>query len=120
MLGTTTDGLYRGPHITLSRDQIPARGQKLGGFDTASFVNFLGRAVAAIGEHLSPHDIAVAFYHGMCAPKFMSFVRVKGCVNAAEHHIGAAFACQFANFISPERVGSVDANTDNIASLNAG
>ena len=76
--------------------------------------------MAAIGEHFGPHHITVAFYHGMGSAKFVSFVRVKGCVNAAEHHIGAAFACQFADFVSPEGIGGMDANTHNISSLNTG
>src|ERR1700693_3634098 len=56
----------------------------------------------------------------MGSAKFMSFVRVKSCVNAAEYHIGAALACQLADFISTEGVGGVDADANNISSLNAG
>ena len=92
MLGTTTDGLYRGPHVTFSRNQVPTRRQKVGGFDASSFVNLLRNAAAAIGEHFGPDDIAITFYHGMRAPKFMSLTWIKGGMNAAEHHIGAAFA----------------------------
>src|SRR5205823_11252924 len=78
------------------------------GVQTCALPIFLGRAVAAISEHLGPYDIAVTFHHGMGCAKFMSFVGIKGGVNATEDHVGAAFACQFADFISAERVGSME------------
>ena len=56
----------------------------------------------------------------MCTAKFMSFVWIKGCVNATEYHTGAAFARQSADFVSPERIGGVDANTNHISGLNTG
>ena len=39
-------------------------------------------------------------------------------MNAAEHHIGAAFASHFSNFVSPQRIGGVYADADDIPGLN--
>src|SRR4029077_8316543 len=46
------------------------------------------------------------------------FGGVKTGVNAAEHNVGAAFASDFPNFVTAPRIGGVDADTDNIPSLN--
>src|SRR6476469_6037629 len=74
---TTSYRIERSLHIPFSGNQVPARRQEFGGFDAASFVNFLGRAVPTIAQHFSPHDIAITFYHGMGSAKLMRFVGVK-------------------------------------------
>jgi hypothetical protein len=75
--------------------------------------------VAAISEHLCPNDIAITLYYGMGCAEFMGLVGIQGSVNATEDDIGAAFACQFADLVSPERIGGVDANANDISSLNS-
>ncbi len=54
----------------------------------------------------------------MSAAQFVGFVGVEGGVNASKHHVGAALAGQFPDFVAAERVGGVDADADNIAGLN--
>src|SRR5574340_406848 len=41
MLRTAADGLHRGPHVTLARHQVPARGQKTAALDAAAMIERL-------------------------------------------------------------------------------
>ena len=46
MFGATAHRLHGGPHVTIARSEIPARGQKLLSRNASAVVNRLGRAVA--------------------------------------------------------------------------
>src|SRR5579872_1908232 len=118
MLGTAPHRLYRSPHVALARHQVPARGQKLRGLDAAPFVDRLWNTIAAIGQDSGPHYVPVAFDHSVRAAEFMGFRRVQGGVNAAEYDVSAAFPGYFSDFVTPQRVGGMDSDTDNIARLN--
>jgi hypothetical protein len=54
----------------------------------------------------------------MSASQFVGLIGVEGGVDASKHHVGAALAGQFPDFVAAERVGGVDADADNIAGLN--
>jgi hypothetical protein len=66
-----------------------------------------------------PDDISIPLYDRMCAAKLLCFVGVEGCVNSSEHHIRAPSACNCPKLVAAESIGCVDADADNIASLNA-
>jgi hypothetical protein len=106
-------------HVALPRHQVPPRRQELRGFDAAALVHCLWSLARAIRQHLCPHDISVSFNHGVGAAKLMRFVWVEGCVNASEHHLGAAVARHSANFVASERIRRVDTDADDIARLDA-
>jgi hypothetical protein len=54
----------------------------------------------------------------MCATQLMRLVRVEGCVNSPEHHVGAASARYLPNLVTAESICRVDADADDIAGLN--
>ena len=118
MLGTAPNRLHRGPHIALARHQVPARGQERVGFNAAAFVDRQRRSVGAIRQCPGPDHISIALDYRMSASQFVGLIGVEGGVNSSEHHVGAAFAGQFPDFVAAERVGGVDADADNIAGLN--
>ena len=60
MLRASAHGLHRCPHIAVARDKVPPRGHEAIPIDASALVQRLRRALAAIGYHLRPHEIAVA------------------------------------------------------------
>jgi hypothetical protein len=56
----------------------------------------------------------------MSAAQLVRFVRVQGCVNSPKHNKSAAISRHLADFVPAQSIRGVDANTDNIAGLNAG
>lgn len=55
----------------------------------------------------------------MGAAQFDGFLGVEAGVNAAEHHVGSARTGYLPEFVSPQSIGGVNANTDHVARLNA-
>ena len=118
MLGAAPNRLHRGPHVALARHQVPAGGQERVGFNAAAFVDRQRRSLGAIRQYPGPDHISIALDYRVSATQFVGFVGIEGGVNASEHHVGAALAGHFPDFVAAERVGGVDADADNIAGLN--
>src|SRR5258708_32827996 len=100
MLGASTHGLDRSPHVAFSRHQIPARGQERVSFNPAAFINRQRSSTAAIRQYPRPSDISIALYHGMSATEFMGFVGVEGGVNSSKNYIRASIACHLPNLLA--------------------
>ena len=54
----------------------------------------------------------------MCTTKLVRFGWVEGRVNASEHHVRATIASHFPNLVTTKCIRRVDADADNISSLN--
>ena len=120
MLGAAPDGLHRRPHVAARPQQIPSGGEKLLRWNAAGIIDFLWGPLGAIGQHGAPHDVAVAFDHGMGAAELLRLFRIERGVNAAEDHPGAALAAEAAQIIAAAGIAGVDADTDDIPRLQAG
>ena len=118
MLRATTNGLYGGPHVALARDQVPARMQKLRGFDPASFVDRLESAMGTVREHLRPHYISVAFDNCVGTTQFLRFKGIESRVDASENHVCATITSDSPNLVPTKCIRGVDAYPDNISGLN--
>src|SRR4030095_6924856 len=103
--------------VALPRYQFPTCRQELRSLDAATLVDILRSQTRAIQQYLCPDDVSVPSDNRVRATKFMRFVWIEGRVNAAEHHAGASFARHFSNLVAPERIRRVDADADDIATL---
>src|ERR1022692_2107101 len=112
MFGAAANGLYRGPHVTLAGNQVPARRGEVLGIDAAAFVNLLWRAGHTVSEHVRPGNVAVALYHCVGAAEFEGFLRVESGVNAAINDVGSASASIATDFVAAQRVAGVDPDAD--------
>src|SRR5215472_568292 len=119
MFGASADGLHRSPHVAIARNQVPARLNKIAGFDLTAAVERLRSPGATIPQHLCPDNVSIAFHDGMGAAKFPRFFGKKSGVNSAENHISATLSRQLSNFVSAQRVRRMNANADGISRLNA-
>src|SRR5580692_1104877 len=118
MLGATANRLYRGPHIAVAGNQIPAGGDEIAGFDLSSDVDGLGHALAAIGKRPPPRDVAVTLDHRVRAAEFERFVGIKSGVNSAKDYKCAPAARHLANLVTAQRVRGMNTNPDRISRVN--
>ena len=95
MLRTTADGLHGSPHVFVARSQVPARRQELVAGDSATVIDSLSGSGEQIRDHFPPDHIPVALHDGVGAAKFHGFIGIQGGVDAAIHHVSAAFASDF-------------------------
>src|SRR5260370_23773360 len=119
MLGATTHRLHRCPHVTIARNQVPAGLHKIASLDLATGVDRFWNTFAAIRQRLRPNKVSVAFYDGMGAAEFSRFFGIKGCMNSAKNHIRAPLSRQLPDFVTPQCVCSMNANSDGIPRLNS-
>jgi hypothetical protein len=115
MLGAAANRLDRRPHVLAGRNQRPAGRLEVAAFDFAAVVHRARRLLRAIGNHLRPHQIAVAFDDRVRAAERGSFLGVQRRVNAAKDDIGAAGARDLTDFVSLHGVAGMNANADHIA-----
>src|SRR5438874_2096067 len=104
MFWAAAHGLHRGPHVTFSRQQIPAGGQEIGSFNPPTFINRQRSPAAAIPQDLWPYHVSVTLDHRMRAAQFMGFVRVEGCMNSTEDHIRTPITGHLSNFVPAESI----------------
>src|SRR4029079_2195068 len=72
----------------------------------------------AIGQHLRPCDVAVAFHHRVRAAALEGFLRIESGVDAAEDHEGSAFPHHAAESVSAQRISGMNPDSDDVARLN--
>src|SRR6185437_12328353 len=118
MLGATTDGLHRSPHVAFAGHEVPTSGQEFISFDAPTFINGQGLSVAAIRQYFRPHYITVSLDYGVSAAEFVCFTGIECGVNASEDDIGATLAGQFADLVTAQGVRSMDTDADYVAGTN--
>ena len=109
VLGTPSDGLDRGPHISIGWQQIPAGRFESSSFNPACFIDMLWLALPAIFQHAGPNDIAITFDHSVRASELVRFLRIESCVYAAKDYPRAAASRQLANFIAAQYIPGMNA-----------
>src|SRR5690349_641756 len=117
MFRAAANGLDGRPHITIGGKQIPARRAETVGTHPAAVVQGLRLAAGAVGKYLGPDQVAIALHHGVRLPELLRFIRVKTRMNAAEDDECSAGTRQPANLKSAQRIGSVDADPNDVARL---
>jgi hypothetical protein len=118
MLGATAHRLHRGPHVAVARNQIPACGDEIAGFDLASDVDRLRNSLAAIGQNSCPRQVTVAFHHRMRPTQIKRLLGIERRVNSAEDYIRPPAARHLANLVTTQRIRGMNANPDRISGLN--
>ncbi len=117
MLRASAYGLYRTPHVSAVRQQIPARRDELFGVHASTLVSWQERALHGMLDHQRPDRIAVAADHAVGAASFMRLVGIQRRVNAAEDHRRAARSHGRTNLIAAQRISRVDADPDDVAGV---
>src|SRR5208337_4949878 len=120
MLGAAADGLHRGPHVTLARHQIPSRRHEVLGFNPATLVQRLEIAIGMISQDHRPGQVAVTFHYSVRAAQIRRFLRIKRGVNSAENNGGSTPASRVADLVSAQSVARVNADANDVASLDVG
>jgi len=119
VLGAPAHGLHRCPHISAARYKIPTRGHKIRCLDMSAGVNGLGNASATILQHGRPDEVTVSLDHRMRPSNAVRLLRIECGVNSAEDDVGTALPCQSPNLISTQRIPRMDADADDISTLDA-
>jgi len=70
------------------------------GFDLTTGIDLLWRAIPAIRQRLCPDNIAIAFYHRVCASKFERLLGIKGGMNPAKNYVCASTAGDLPNLVT--------------------
>ena len=84
VLRAAADGLHRGPHVAIRRQQIPSRGRERITVDPPAGVERLRVPGVAVVEDRRPDEIAVPRDDGVGGAMFAHFVREERGVNAAD------------------------------------
>lgn len=119
MLGTSTDGLHRGPHIFALWKQVPACRKETVRFDSAAFVDPLWGPTLTTSQRLAPGDIAIPLYDRIRRPVLKRLVRIKGRVDSAEDCPGSTLLRQPADLITAQGIAGVDADANHVTGLNS-
>lgn len=118
VFGAPAYGLHRGPHVFVSWHQVPARGEEFAAADPAAVINLLPQSARqAVGNDLSPGDVAISFDDRMRLTAIEGFLGEERGVDATVDDPGSAFARDVANFIAAQGIAGMDADTDNVAGL---
>ena len=89
------------------------------GFDLTTGIDLLWRAIPAIRQRLCPDNIAIAFYHRVCASKFKRFLGIKRGMNPAKDNVRAPAPCDLPNLITAQRIDGVNADSDHVTGMKA-
>src|SRR6185503_17096368 len=82
MFRAAAHGLYRAPHVSAFRQQIPACGDELFGVHASTLVLRLERALHGMIDHQRPDHVAVAADDGVRAATLMRLMWIQRGVNA--------------------------------------
>src|SRR5712692_2767580 len=117
VLGTSTHGLNRSPHVAVARHQLPTCREELVGFDAPSFVDLLQESIRAIAQNPCPNDVSIPLYHRMSASELKRFLRVEAGVNAAEDYMRSALSGHAPYFVATQAIAAMDPDANHGARL---
>ncbi len=81
-----------------------------------AFIYPLQPAIDAVGQRLSPGQVAISADYGMRASTFERLFGVEACMNASEDDHRSAFAGDASDSISAQSVRCMDSYADDFAS----